>query len=322
MTITGQVSQAPRLSYGDYFTAIQSFEYTRTRPGDQVKTVKPTYYTFPLPIAFPVDHYSSVTSHDDLNIAGNMLETAMNWDGSDVRDRRVTASIATAAALTTIGSVFVSLKSLSNKTSGGSELSLGKIGSAVTNGIQNAVGVGAAALGALNTAAPYIGAFGGVVKNPKTVLLFNGMNLRTFSFVFRVSPRNAAESDLLNTYIGSIRNDMHPTYNSTLNSFALDYPRLFTVGYDNKLQNTQGYPKVGPSFLTDFQINASPSGVAFYRDGNPTIVDLQMTFAEIDMATRETYAGGFQRDTNTPLINVLHGEQPDLATFGPGGLSN
>jgi hypothetical protein len=308
MTITGQVSQAPRLSYGDYFTAIQSFEYTRTRPGDQVKTVKPTYYTLPLPIQFPVDHYSSVTSHDNLDIAGNMLETVMNWNGSDVRDRRVFAAIGAAAAGTLAYNLFTSLRKVSNKTSGGSEISLG---GKIQNGVLNAIGSGATAVAIGNRVEPYLGAFGGVVKNPKTVLLFNGMNLRTFSFVFRVSPRNAAESNLLNTYIGSIRNDMHPTYNSTLNSFALDYPRLFTVGYDNKLQNTQGYPKVGPSFLTDFQVNASPSGVAFYRDGNPTIVDLQMTFAEIDMATRETYAGGFQRDTNTPTINIPHGGQDD-----------
>jgi len=237
-----------------------------------------------------------------------MIETVMNWDGSDYRDRRITAGIATAAALTTIGSLFLSLKAVSNKTSGGSELSLGD---AVRNGLRNAAGVGAAALGALNTAEPYIGAFGGVVKNPKTVLLFNGMNLRTFSFIFRVSPRNAAESDLLNKYINRLRLDMHPTYNKTLNSFALDYPKLFTVGYDSKLNSALGYPKVGPSFLTDFQVNASPNGVAFYKNGMPVVVDLMMTFAEIDMATRETYEGGFQRDTNTPTINILHGGQDD-----------
>lgn len=296
MTITGQVSQAPRLSYGDYFTAIQSFEYTRTRPGDTVKIVNPTYYTLPLPVQFPTDHYSSQNNSAELGIAGNLYETATNWDGSDYRDRRITAGIGAAAGVSLAATLFSSMKAASSKTSSQKEFSFS--GSTV-------LGVSGAA--AVAEGITLAGAYGGVVKNPKMALLFNGMNLRSLSFVFRVSPRNAAESNLLNTYIGSIRNDMHPTYNKTLNSFALDYPRLFTVGYDNKLQNTMGYPKVGPSFLIDFQVNASPSGVAFYRDGNPTIVDIQMTFAEIDMATRETFAGGFNRDVNTPTINIPHG---------------
>lgn len=291
------VDNSVKLTSGDYYTTITSFEYSRTRPGDQPKTVNPVYYTLPLPISFPSDHYSSTNTMYELGIAGNVIDTLQNWDGSDVRDRRLTEAAGFVGGVGAATALFGILKGLSSKISL-SELAGG-------------AGLGAIVNEAIDTAAPLAGAFGGIVKNPKTALLFNGMNLRSFTFVFRMSPRNAKESDLLNTYITSIRNDMHPTYNKTLNSFALDYPRLFTVGYDNKLQNTQGYPKVGPSFLVDFQVSASPNGVAFYKDGNPTIVDLQMTFAEIDMATRETFAGGISRDTTTPTIPDLYSNSPN-----------
>jgi hypothetical protein len=71
----------------------------------------------------------------------------------------------------------------------------------------------------------------GLARNPHTALLFNGVDLRNFTFNWRFSPRSQAQSQKLNTIINTIKRAMHP--NLTLGGFALDYPNLFTIEFNN-----------------------------------------------------------------------------------------
>ena len=284
------------LTNADYFTKIYSFEYKRTRPSDTPKIDSIITTTLPLPSQFPTDHYSSTTTPIELGIVGNTYETLTNFGDSDYRDKLIAGTVAGGAA---IASVMSSISALSKK-------------SPVADAAVKAGGLG---IGALNAAAPYVGAYAGVVKNPKTALLFNGMNLRQITYHFRLTPRNEGESRDIQDMMTFTRNAMHPTYSKTFNSYALDYPRLFFVTYDNKTSKVMGYPKMAPSFLTDMQINNASAGNAFFKNGLPTIVDLMLTFSEIDMKTRESFTGNYKRETSG-------GEDlPDLALYGVAGLS-
>lgn len=277
------------LTNADYFTKIYAFDYKRTRPSETLKIDPVFTLNLPLPVQFPGDHYSSSTQPIELGIVGNTYETLTNLGDSDYRDKLIAQTVAGGAA---IAGVMSAISSLSKK-------------SPISDAVVRAGGLG---LGALNAAAPYIGAYAGVVKNPKTALLFNGMNLRQITFSFRLTPRNEDESRDIQSMLTVTRNAMHPTYNKTFNSFALDYPRLFTVGYDDKTNKVMGYPKMSPSFLTDMQINNASAGNAFFKNGLPAIVDLSLTFAEIDMKTRETFNGRFRKESSGE-------EQPDLMNY-------
>lgn len=277
------------LTNADYFTKIYSFEYNRTRPSDPLKIVPIYTINLPLPVQFPSDHYSSSTQPIELGIVGNTYETLANLGDSDYRDKLIAQTVAGGAA---IAGVMSAISSLSKK-------------SPISDAAVRAGGLG---VGALNAAAPYIGAYAGIVKNPKTALLFNGMNLRQITFSFRLTPRNENDSIQIQNMLLATRNAMHPTYNKNFNSFALNYPRLFTVSYDDKTNKVMGYPKMSPSFLTDMQINNASAGNAFFKNGLPAIVDLSLTFAEIDMKTRESYIGGYRKES-------FGEEQPDLMNY-------
>jgi hypothetical protein len=270
------------LTNADYFTKIYAFQYKRTRPSDSPKVDANGMITInlPLPVQFPADHYSAATSPIELGIAGNSYETLTNLGYSDYRDKIVTGVLAGGAAMTAALSALAGL----SKKSGASDKLLK---------------AGAAGITALNEASPYIAAYSGTVKNPKTALLFNGMNLRQITYHFRLTPRNEGESRDIQSMLVSTRNLMHPTYSEIFNSFALDYPRLFTVSYDDKTNKVMGYPKMGPSFLIDMQINNASAGNAFFKNGLPAIVDLSLTFAEIDMKTRESFTGAYNKDTRS-----------------------
>jgi len=290
-------SGAYNLTNADYFTKIYAFDYKRTRPSDPLKIDPVFTLNMPLPIQFPADHYSASTNPIDLGIVGNTYETLTNFGDSDYRDKMIAGTIAGGAA---IAGVMGAISALTKKRT------------AADVGVQ----AGGLALGALNQASPYIGAYSGIVKNPKTALLFNGMNLRQITYVFRLTPRNEDESMDIQSVLTVTRNAMHPTYNKTFNSFALDYPRLFTVSYDDKTSKVMGYPKMAPSFLIDMQINNASAGNAFFKNGLPAIVDLSLTFAEIDMKTRESFNGRYRKES-APAGE----DQPDLTLYGVSGLS-
>ena len=82
---------------------------------------------------------------------------------------------------------------------------------------------------------------------------------------------------------------MHPSFVG--GGFALEYPNLFTVEFNN---DKEGIVTVDYAFLQDFQINPTPSGQVYYRNGYPSIVEIAMTFKETKIKTTEDFEGGFQ----------------------------
>src|SRR5690606_1637971 len=52
--------------------------------------------------------------------------------------------------------------------------------------------------------------FAGIVTNPHTTLLFDGVNIRSFTLTWRFSPRSHEESDRLNDILNEIRRLIHP----------------------------------------------------------------------------------------------------------------
>ena len=143
--------------------------------------------------------------------------------------------------------------------------------------------------GALNQLSATARATLGVVRNPHTALLFNGVDLRTFTFHWKVSPRSLAQSQKLNSILNTIKRAMHP--NLVLGGFALDYPNLFTVEFNN---DKEGIVNLGYSFCSDLSINPTPSGHVYYRNGYPSIVEFSMTLKEFQIKTTEDFEGGFQ----------------------------
>jgi len=252
-------------------TRINIFKYQRPRPNAKMLRVPVSFMTLPLPVNMPSDHYSMNIGETDLGFLGN---------ATDIKD---------GAGL---GQLRESLKEKLNVSGVSGDVAALSIGLlAASPGITDAL-KGLAGAGALNVAG-VAQATAGLVKNPHTALLFNNVQLRTFTFQWRLSPRSEAQSRNLNSIINMLKRAMHPSFVG--GGFALEYPNLFTVEFNN---DKEGIVTVDYAFLQDFQINPTPSGQVYYRNGYPSIVEMSMTFKETRIKTTEDFA---DLDINTNL---------------------
>lgn len=125
----------------------------------------------------------------------------------------------------------------------------------------------------------------GLVKNPHTTSFFDGVNLRTFNLTWRFSARNQNESNMINNIINLIRERMHPE--ESLSGYSLDYPDLVYVDFEGDVKPY--LPQYNRSFITNMNINTSSGdGTIFYKSGAPIFVEIMLTFAEINIITRNT----------------------------------
>ena len=127
-----------------------------------------------------------------------------------------------------------------------------------------------------------VGRATGMVINPNLELLFNGPNLRTFNFNFRLTPRFKEESEIIRQIIFAFKRNM-AVQRSSSNLF-LRSPRLFQLEYIYKEGDQHPYlNKFKPCAMTNFQVNYTPDGsyATFDQTGSLTAYDLTMSFSEV-----------------------------------------
>jgi hypothetical protein len=253
-------------------TRINIFKYQRPRPNAKMLRVPVSFMTLPLPINMPTDHYSMNIGETDLGFLGNATDFKKNA-GLDKLEASVKEKLQVGGVSGDVATLAVALL-------------------AASPGISDTLSGIAKNLGGLNVSG-VAQATAGLVKNPHTALLFNNVQLRTFTFQWKLSPRSEAQSRNLNKIINMLKRAMHPSFAG--GGFALEYPNLFTVEFNN---DKEGIVTVDYAFLQDFQINPTPNGQVYYRNGYPSIVEMSMTFKETRIKTTEDFA---DLDINTNL---------------------
>jgi hypothetical protein len=132
----------------------------------------------------------------------------------------------------------------------------------------------------------------GEILNPNMELLFNGVNLRTFKFSFKMTPRNTNEANQIRLIIKSFKQSMAPIADGNF----LKTPSLFQLSY-RKGDKIHPYLHLFKDcFLTDMSVNYTGEGVyATYSDGSPISYVMDLGFKEIE----PIYAGNYA-DTLIP----------------------
>jgi hypothetical protein len=127
----------------------------------------------------------------------------------------------------------------------------------------------------------------GIVRNPHTTTIFNGVNARSHQFAFRLSPKNANEAQTMMNIIATIRNNMLPE--ESFGGFALDYPYLVKMDFTG-IDGT--ITPVYFSFISDIRVDyTGGGGASFYKDGKPVDVTLTISLRELNIVTRNTFTG-------------------------------
>lgn len=137
-----------------------------------------------------------------------------------------------------------------------------------------------------------VGSAFGIATNPNTRALFKSVNLREFSFTFKMIASSKAEANAIEQIIKTFRTELYPE-SITQGGVSLGY------FYPNKFRIQMSYrgQRVGTKFL-DSNLKAvnvvyNPSSMGWHADGKPSEVDLTLSFGEPRTLDAQDIKAGF-----------------------------
>jgi len=128
-------------------------------------------------------------------------------------------------------------------------------------------------------------------------VLFDQMQLRTFTYNFNFAPRNSAEALEVQKIIQLFRFHMAPELRPNINRY-LGLPSQFDIHYmflskDGVASENNYYNRIATCVLQDCKVNYTPNGVKSFEDGGPVTTTMTLTFKEIELMTKDKIAQGF-----------------------------
>jgi len=128
----------------------------------------------------------------------------------------------------------------------------------------------------------------GAVYNPNMELLFNGPQLRPFTFTFRLSPRSKKESESVRSIIRFFKQGMSPI--RTQSNLFLKAPHTFQIQYLHINEEHKFINKIKECALQSFVVNYTPeSNYATFTDGAMVSYEIQMQFTELEPIFNDDY---------------------------------
>lgn len=133
----------------------------------------------------------------------------------------------------------------------------------------------------------------GTAANPKKEQLFKQVDFRTFSFNYQFFPKSKAEAENVRNIINEFKLHMHPEFRDA-NHFLYIYPSEFDVFYYQNGKENMNLHRHTSCVLTDMSVMYSPQGVfTSFEDGMPTQVNVQLTFKELALLSKEAIKDGY-----------------------------
>ena len=137
----------------------------------------------------------------------------------------------------------------------------------------------------------------GQADNPYMEVLFDKMELRTFSYQFTFAPKNKQETEDVQKIIALFRFHMSPELKGSQNRF-LTLPSEFDIHYMYQDQAGQAsendfYNKIATCVCTGCDVNYTPDGVKSFEGGAPTKITMTLSFQETELLTKERVNLGF-----------------------------
>ena len=137
----------------------------------------------------------------------------------------------------------------------------------------------------------------GQADNPYMEVLFDKMELRTFTYNFTFSPKNRDETMDVQKIIALFRFHMAPELKGEANRF-LTLPSEFDIHYmyqDKAGQASENdfYNKIATCVCTGCEVNYTPDGVKSFEGGAPTKITMTLNFQETELLTKERVNEGY-----------------------------
>jgi len=139
----------------------------------------------------------------------------------------------------------------------------------------------------------------GQILNQNVELLFNGVNLRSFKFSFKLTPRSPEESKQVKLIINTLKRNMAPKLGSSEGeNIFLKTPNVFNLTYKKGTQKHPFLHTFKQCALTDMSVNYTGEGVyATYGGtngeggGTPVSMVMELGFKELEPIYDQDYNG-------------------------------
>ena len=131
------------------------------------------------------------------------------------------------------------------------------------------------------------------IINPNTRSMFEGPTIRKFTFVFKMIATSSKEATEIQEIIKKFRSEMYPEAIEIGGlPIGFNFPKMFKIQYlYNGVRNNK-LPQPLMCYLENATTTYNGSSMVFHADGQPTEVDLSLTFTEFRALTKKDILEG------------------------------
>ena len=154
-----------------------------------------------------------------------------------------------------------------------------------------------------------LGRLSGLAVNPNLELLFNGPELREFSFSFKMTPRSKKEAEIVRAIIRTFKQAMSVKRSQSV--LLLKSPHTFRISYKTSNEDHPYLNRFKECALTNCSVNYTPDGSYMsYNDSSPdgrsmTAYELSLNFSELEPIFDDDYDKDFDgKDEGKDFTNI------------------
>ena len=134
----------------------------------------------------------------------------------------------------------------------------------------------------------------GTIKNNRTEMKFEGIDRRTFSFSFKMMPRNEQETENIKNIVNLFRFHSMPEFLGAVNnSRTLLSPSTFDIKYIAKGEENAYMNKISTCVLEGVTVEYGGDRTQFFKNNAPTETSLTLNFKELEIITKERIKDGY-----------------------------
>lgn len=151
-----------------------------------------------------------------------------------------------------------------------------------------------------SSALPAVSNITRMTVNPNVRTLFNGVNVREFTFQFKMIATSPQEARNIQDIIKLFRTELYPrAFDVPIGSLNVEaklgfnFPNAFKIRFNFKGVENANLPKLKVCYLRNMSHTVNPTGGAFKVDGKPNEVDLTLSFVENQTLDQDDIKAGF-----------------------------
>jgi len=130
--------------------------------------------------------------------------------------------------------------------------------------------------------------------NPYIEVVFNGVQNRSFSFTFKMVPRNVREQITVRNIVQEFRFHRAPEVKYQGQSNYWLFPSEFDIKFLHRGSENPWLFKISTCALTNVSINHAPEGnYASHADGSPFSTEMTLEFTEMEYLTKKRHMEGY-----------------------------